>query len=916
MSEKKHKFVIIDGNALIHRAFHALPQTLTTKKGELVNAVYGFAMILLKVFKDLEPDYIACTFDLGKPTFRDKIFKEYKATRVKADQSLYDQIPRVKELVESFNIPIFEEEGYEADDVIGTLVSESEKEEGLENLIVTGDLDTLQLIDEKTKVFTLKTGVTETIIYDESHVRQRYGLNPDQMIDFKALRGDPSDNIPGVRGVGEKTALDLIKTFGSLEKLYQAIEKESPKVKKIKERYLNLLKEHKKEAFLSKKLATIVRDIKLKFDLNECSKKEYSREKVVQLFRELEFQSLLNKLPETEKPKLVQGELLKPKMEIKKGHDWDYKLIDNEKDFEDFYAELKKQKEISVDTEATDIDPYLAKLLGVSFSWKKGQGFFVDLREGEQKKEWLAKLKKVLEDKEVKKVGHNIKYDLAILKSHGINLQPISFDTMVAAYLLNPGLRQYNLTSLSFTEFGYEKMEMIDLIGPKGKKQLPIEMIPKEKLAWYSCEDADFTLRLKEKFEQDLEKRDISGLFHKMEMPLVSVLEEMEEAGIKIDVDFLKKMAKEVDKKIKDLKIKIYKTACSEFNINSPLQLKKILFEDLKISAEGIGKTKTGLSTSASELVKMKARHPIIAMISEYRELAKLKSTYLDALPLLVNPKTGRVHTSFNQTITATGRLSSSDPNLQNIPIRTPLGKEIRKVFIAENGFRLLSADYSQIELRIVASMANDEKMLIAFQKGEDIHVRTAAEVHEIALEKVTPQMRREAKAVNFGVIYGLGIHGLAEGADIPLEKARAFIEKYFTIHQGIQKYIENTKELAHQNGYVETLFGRRRYLPEINSGNAGLLAQAERMAINMPVQGTAADLMKMAMIEISKKLPSASSKARMILQVHDELVFEAPEKEVAKVSQLVKETMEEIYKLKAPIEVGISFGKNWGECK
>jgi len=914
MSEKKHKFVIIDGNALIHRAFHALPQTLTTKKGELVNAVYGFAMILLKVFKDLEPDYIACTFDLGKPTFRDKIFKEYKATRVKADQSLYDQIPRVKELVKSFNIPIFEKEGYEADDVIGTLVSESEKNEGLENLIVTGDLDTLQLIDEKTKVYTLKTGVTETVIYDESHVRQRYGLNPDQMIDFKALRGDPSDNIPGVRGVGEKTALELIKEFGSLEELYQAIEKRSPKVKKIKERYLNLLKERKKEAFLSKKLATIVRDIKLKFNLEECSKKEYSREKVVQLFQELEFQSLLNKLPETEKPKLVQEELLKSKVQIKKGHDWDYKLIDNGKDFEDFYAELEKQKEISVDTEATDTDPYLAKLLGISFSWKSGCGFFVDLRE--KKEEWILKLKKILENNEIKKVGHNIKYDMALLKTIGINLKPIYFDTMVAAYLLNPGLRQYNLTNLSFTEFGYEKMEMIDLIGPKGKKQLPIEAIPKEKLAWYSSEDADFTLRLKEKFEKDLEKRDISGLFHKMEMPLVPILEEMESAGIKIDVDFLKKMAKEVDKKIKDLESKIYKAAGSKFNINSPLQLKKILFEDLKISAEGIGKTKTGLSTSASELVKMKARHPIIATISEYRELAKLKSTYLDALPLLVNPKTDRVHTSFNQTITATGRLSSSDPNLQNIPIRTPLGKEIRGAFIAERGCSLIAADYSQIELRIVASMANDEKMLAAFQKGEDIHQRTAAEVQEVALEKVTPQMRREAKAVNFGIIYGLGIHGLAEGADIPLEKARAFIEKYFTIHQGIQKYIENTKELAHQNGYVETLFGRRRYLPEINSGNAGLLAQAERMAINMPVQGTAADLIKLAMIEINKKLPEISKEAKMILQVHDELVFEVPDKDISKVSKFVKDIMENIYRLKAPIEVGISHGKNWGECK
>jgi DNA polymerase-1 len=457
---------------------------------------------------------------------------------------------------------------------------------------------------------------------------------------------------------------------------------------------------------------------------------------------------------------------------------------------------------------------------------------------------------------------------------------------------------------------------MEDLIGPKGKKQLPIEMIPKDKLSWYSCEDADFTFRLAEKFQKDLEKNDILGLFEKMEMPLVEVLEAMEEAGIKIDVAHLKKMNKEVTAKIGQLEKRIHKMAGEDFNIASPKQLKEILFEKLKVSTEGISKTKTGISTAAAELEKLKGKHPIIELITEYRELTKLKSTYLDALPKLVNKETGRVHTNFNQTITATGRLSSSDPNLQNIPIRSAYSDEIRKAFVAERGYQLIGADYSQIELRIIASMAGDKKMIDSFKKGEDIHKRTASEVNEIPIEKVDKQMRYEAKAVNFGIIYGLGVHGLSQGTGISLEEARNFIEKYFSIHKEIQAYLENTKELAHKNGWVETLFGRRRYLPEINSGNPGVRAQAERMAVNMPIQGTAADLIKMAMIELQKRLKASSPKSKIILQVHDELVLEVPNDEVHKLSKLIKDTMEDIYQLKVPIEVEVGTGKNWGECK
>lgn len=909
---KKERFVIIDGNALIHRAFHALPP-LTTKKGEQVNAVYGFASILLKVMKDVKPDYIAASFDLRAPTFRHKEYKEYKAHRVKAPQELYDQIPRVKELVQAFNIPIFEQEGFEADDIIGT-VAEKLNGRPIETIIVTGDMDTLQLVNDQTKVFTLKGGVNETTEYGPAEVKERYGLEPDQMIDYKALRGDPSDNIPGVPGIGEKTAVELLKEFGTVDALYAAIEKKSAKLKKVKPRILELLITHKREAELSKKLATIVRTVPINFVLNAAKAHEYDREKVIRLFQELEFRSLLAKLPTMT---LFMHARLSPSMPAASPpkEKADYTLVDTEKTFAFFLKKLLEQKKFAFDTETTGVDTIDAKLLGASFSWKNGEAWYVHLNQSKGRA-WLAKLKPILEDPKVEKCGHNIKFDYKMFRGEDIVVDGLAFDSMIASYLLSSGSRQHGLDALAFSEFGYEMMPITDLIGPKGKEQLSMTDVPIGKLSWYASEDADFTWRLGRKLEKDLVGHALKGVFEKIDMPLVTVLGDMELSGVKIDADFLQVMAKKAKADLARLEKKIYNTAGASFNINSPAQLKVVLFEKLKISSAGIGKTKTGLSTAAAELEKLRKGNPIIEHLLEYRELAKLLSTYLEALPSLIHKKTGRVHTDYNQTVAATGRLSSSNPNLQNIPTRTELGNEIRKAFIADRGYRLISADYSQIELRIAAALANDRTMIATFRRGEDIHTSTAAAINDVPIHQVTKEMRYAAKEVNFGVLYGMGVYGLASRTGISREEARAFIDKYFKVYHGVAEYIEQTKAIARKTGYVETLFGRRRYLPDLNSRNMQVRNAAERMAVNMPLQGTAADLMKLAMIAIHRGLPSVSPKSRMLLQVHDELVFEVPSADTNKVARFVKEMMETVEKFAVPIVVEVSAGENWGELE
>lgn len=910
MTASKQRLLIIDGNALIHRSFHAIPP-LTNNKGEQVNAVYGFANTLLKAWKEFKPTHIVATFDLKGPTFRHEQFEAYKATRVKAPDELYEQIPRVKEMVRSFNIPIIEKQGFEADDMIGTITTQ---EADIDKVIITGDMDTTQLVDDHTKVYTFRRGMSDSVLYDAAAVRQRYGLDPDQIIDYKALRGDPSDNIPGVKGIGEKTATDLLQKFGTLEKLYTELADETKKALAISESVREKLISYKSDAFMSQKLATIKRDAPIHFHLPDALAHEYDRATVVKMFQDLNFKSLLTKLPvvEVKQSPARQSALVfdaAAPVPQKKGHN--YTLVDRDETFELFLAELKKQKMFAVDTETTSLNPWEAKLLGLSFSWAKGEGWYVMAKE-----KYLDQLRPILRDKEIAKIGHNLKYDAEVLRLQKVEIAPLFFDTMLASYLLNPGTRQHSLDALAFTEFGYEMMPIQALIGPNGKKQISLADVPAEKVSWYSCEDADFTWRLYEKLGPKLEEVDVRGLFDKLEMPTLEAIIEMELNGVLIDVDFLQSMSKEMKTELKKIEQKIYSFAGGEFNINSPTQLKEVLFEKLKISTEKIGRTKTGVSTAADELEKMKDAHPIIPFISQYRELSKLVSTYLDALPELVNKKTGRVHTSFNQAVTATGRLSSSDPNLQNIPIRTDIGEKIRHAFIADRGYRIISADYSQIELRIIASMAKDEKMIASFNAGEDIHARTAANVHGVPLEKVTPQMRRAAKAINFGIIYGLGYVGLSQGAGISRDEAKEFIAKYFAIHAHIKLWLDSTKELAHKKGYVETLLGRRRYFPDINSSNGMLRSQAERMAINAPIQGTAADLMKMAMIAVHEGLHRISKEAKLLLTVHDELVVEAPMDDVEKVSKFLKEAMTNVYILNVPIEVEIGSGKNWGETK
>ena len=916
MTKSKHKFILIDGNALVHRAFHALPP-LTTKAGELVNAVYGFITIFLKALKDIKPDYVAVTFDKAKKTFRDEIYKEYKATRVKAPQELYDQIPKIKEVLKLFKVPIYELDGFEADDVIGTIAHTAEvNKPEIETIIVTGDLDTLQLIDDNTKVYSLKRGISDTILYDEKNVKQRYdGLKPSQMIDYKALKGDPSDNIPGVAGIGEITAIILLKQFKNLENLYKNIQS-----KKISDSVRQKLIDHKDEAFLSQKLATIVLDAPVKFKLTEAKIKPYDKQGLINLFQSYQFTSLLNKLPSS--AEAPEGRPIEPSGEARQKAKQNYQTIQTEKELEVFLKELKKQKEFCFDTETTGLNPFIDKLLGISFCWQeclayylpiaevRGEGLFEDIKINQT---WLKKLQPIFADKKIAKIGHNLKFDSEMLINQGLEVNNLAFDTMIASYVLNPGSRAHSLDNLAFTELGHQMISFADLTN---NKKLPITQVPLPKLAEYSCEDADYTWRLYELLSKKLEKEKFVKLFEEIEMPLIPALIAMEQDGIKINAEYLKTFSKKIQKQIDSVSAKIFKLAGSEFNISSPMQLKEILFDKLQISTAGIGRIKTGFSTDAASLEKLKGRHKIIDLISDYRELSKLKNTYIDALPQLIEKSTGRVHTSFNQTITATGRLSSSEPNLQNIPIKTALGREVRKAFIAEKGYKLLAADYSQIELRIVASLANDQNMIKAFKEGQDIHTITAAKIHGLKPEEVTKEIRRSAKEINFGIMYGMGASGVAQRTKITRDEAQDFIDKYFLAFPNIKKYIEETKEYAKDKGYVETMFGRRRYLPDIHSGVPNIAAAAERMAINMPIQGTAADLIKMAMIKIHSKLSQISPKSRMILQVHDELVFEVPEKETQKVADFVKKEMEDVYRFKCPIKVDVEVGDNWGALK
>lgn len=931
-SKKLPKLLIFDGNALIHRSFHALPLTMKTTNGEVVNAVYGFTSFLLRAIKEFKPDMVALALDMKGPTFRHESYEKYKATRVAAAPELYAQIPRAREVAEALDIPVFQIAGCEADDVIGTIAKKMTNQ--AETIIVTGDMDTLQLVTDHTKVYTMSRGVNDSLLYDIEQIKQRYGLTPEQIIEFKALRGDPSDNIPGVTGIGEKTALELLYEFKTVANLYKHLS--SPKIKpRIKE----LLMAQKKQAELSHDLATIRCDVKFDFDPKKLHFGGFDRERALKLFNELEFKSLLPRLLQTGVADKKTSALLSAHRAADKfkrnQENFKYEVITTDKAFAAFFNKLQKQKRLAFDTETSDIDPFTSDLLGISISWQAEEAYFLSIKQPSlnmgrkktdlfnyQSKEskdlhpWLLQLKPILENRSIEKIAHNAKFDIKILRQFGINTQGLIFDTMLAAYVLNPGQRNYSLDNLALRWLNFEKISTDDLLGT-GKGKLSFPAVPVERLGIYASEDADITLRLYQKLGLALKKEELEKLYSTIELPLIDCLISMEEAGVSLDTPYFKKLEKTFEQKIKALEKKAWKVCGEEFNLSSTKQLQEILFQKLNISTAGISKTKTGISTSADELLKLKGRHDIIDIILEYRELTKLSSTYVKTLPELINPVTKRIHSSFNQTIAATGRLSSVDPNLQNIPIKTELGRKIRAGFVAKSGCEFLSFDYSQIELRLAAHLSKDPGLIKAFKNEEDIHAATAATIANIPLKDVTSEMRRQAKAINFGILYGQGPHGLAQTAGISYQEAQAFIEDYFLAYGGVKDYIEATLKQAHEKGYVETLFGRKRFLEEINASNMMIRKAAERMAINAPIQGTAADLIKLAMIEINTVLKKDYQEGvSLLLQVHDELLFEVEPKLIKKMTPIIKNMMESVIKLAVPIIVDVKHGKNWEEMK
>ncbi len=890
---KNKKFVIIDGNAIVHRAYHALPP-LTAKDGTIVNAVYGFTSMLLKTLADLKPDYIAVSFDVAGGTFRDEVYKEYKGTRVKADQDLYDQIPLCYEMVEAFDIPIYTKKGFEADDVMASVIKQNEsKKNNLENIIVTGDMDLLQLVDEHTKVFGMRKGMSDVVLFDAKEVKEKYGFGPERVVDYKSLRGDSSDNIPGVRGIGEKTAKELIAKFGSLENIYKNYKKDET----LRPNVVKKLDDGEKDAYMSKELATIVQDVKdLNFKLEDCAVHEFDVEKIKSAFQKFGFYTMLKRIPGY-KPTEAENTPGKTKNKKSKAK----KLVEiNTANFSELETEIKNEKVFACKEILSGEHVMNSDLLGLVFTTYE-KAFYL-------KNPNIKQLEKIFLHKNKTIVGHDLKQLLKTLSKCQLSVVSCQlFDVMIASYLINSSTRKHDLKSIVWRELGEEL--------PSGSDQTSLFGVDPNIVA----NELNLNLELYKKFKKELEDEENLGLFNDVEMALVPVLAEIEFNGVAIDSKVLNELSERVTKTISQVSKKIWKEAGEEFNIASSVQLREILFEKLDLPAEGIKKGKTGYSTAESELDKLSGIHPIINLVREFREIEKLRNTYIDVLPGLVNKKTKRIHANFNQAVTTTGRLSSSEPNLQNIPIKTELGKEVRNAFIAEPGNVLIAADYSQIELRIVASLAKDKNLIGIFERGEDVHQATAAIVNNVALDKVTKSMRSAAKAVNFGVLYGMGVFGLASRTGMTNFEAKDFIKKYFESFKDVKKYLENTTKLAKKDGYVETLFGRRRYIPELQSDNFQLRNAGERMAINMPVQGTAADLMKMAMIEVSKKLKADRKKyedVKMILQVHDEVVLEVKKDLETEVSELVKKAMEGVVKLDVPVDVHVDIGKRWGNLK
>ena len=859
--------------------------------------------MLLKALNDFQPTHYAIAFDLPTPTFRHLRYEKYKATRKAAPDELKAQFGRVREVVGAFRLPVFEMEGYEADDVIGALARQA-REAGLETVIVTGDADTMQLVAPGVRVLYPKPAKTfsDAALFDQEAVREKYGVPPSQMADLKALIGDVSDNIPGVGGVGEKTAIPILQQFGSLENIYEHLEEvEPPKVRE-------LLRQGREVAFKSKELATIVTELPIKLDLEACSVKAYDRERVKALFRDLEFFTLLPRLPQEVSPERPA--------QVKKA-EGNYQIVNTPQALADLVARLAEAQVLAVDVETTRKEEPGVELVGTSLSFRPGEAYYIPVahRGLEQPPQLPADqvreaLRPFLEGP-VPKVGHNAKYDMTVLYNFGLEVKPLAFDTMIAAWLL--GERALSLKALAFNRLGVEMTPISALIGI-GAKQISMDVVPIEQAAPYACADADFTLQLQGLLEGDLKREALWDLFAAVEIPLVPVLLKMEQVGVALDLGLMRELGAALDREIARLEDEVYRAVGHQFNINSTQQLGQVLFEELNLPRGR--KTKTGYSTEAAVLEELKREHPeypVVGLVLDYRVLAKLKNTYVEALPALVNRRTGRLHTSFNQTGTVTGRLSSSEPNLQNIPVRGDWGKKIRQTIIAGPGRVLLSADYSQIDLRVLAHLSQDPGLVQAFLRDEDIHRATAAQVFGVSMEQVTPDMRRVAKTVNFGVIYGMSEFGLEQATELSREGAGAFIRSYFEKYPGVKKYLEETKAKARTLGYVETLLRRRRYIPEVNAQNRQVREAAERMAINMPVQGTSADIIKLAMLRIQEEIEKRGLKSFMTLQVHDELVFECPPEELEEMKALVQAIMPRALELTVPLKVDLKTGPNWG---
>jgi DNA polymerase-1 len=886
------KAFLIDGTSFCYRAHYALPE-FTTSDGRPTNAIYGFILILNKILQEEKPDLLAVAFDLKAPTFRHKKYKDYKVHRPPMPEGLQQQIPAIKEVIKAYNIALFQMEGFEGEDIIATIVKQLEKKDDVDIYIVTGDKDMLQLVNKNVKVYNTHK---EGLIYDEKKVKQKYQVEPKRVIDIMALMGDKSDNIPGVKGIGAKTAQRLIKKFKTVEDLLENIDE--IKSKRIKNKIKNNIENIK----LSKDLVKIHADVPIDFSFKQLKKEEPNNKKLFKMFKELEFRKLLKKYAPEDK--------------------WqaDYNLITTSKQLKDIISKIKKKKLVAFDFETTSKDPHKAKPVGISLCLQDGKAAYLPLldeseskKEGLKRKEAFDLLKEVLEDEKIEKIGQNIKYEMIILNNYDIDIKGKLFDAMIASYLINPSKLNHNLEDISLEYLGHKMIPFSDLIT-KNDKNKTIKDVNIEKLMWYACEDSDVAFRLKDILEKKLKENNLYKLFEEIEIPLVKVLAYMELNGVAVNKNKLKSLSKDLNKRLKKIEKRVFNLAEEEFNLNSTNQLRKILFDKLRLPV--VKRTKTGPSTDVEVLQKLSSKHKLPRHILKYRELTKLKTGYVDSLPKLINDKTGKIHTSFNQTVTQTGRLSSSSPNLQNIPVKGKLSDLIREAFVPRcNDFSFLSADYSQIELRILAHLSKDKSLQEAFDEDLDVHAYTASLIFNKDINEISKQERETAKTVNFSITYGVSPYGLSKELDIDVEQAKQIIDSYFDRYPKVKQYIDKTIKEAEEKGYVSTLFGRRRYIPNIKTEDKRQANFAKRIAINMPIQGTASDLIKIAMKDIYDILCGGNYKSKMILQIHDELIFDTFDEEMNKLKSIVKKKMENASSLSVPIKVDIKEGKTWAQC-